>query len=292
MGALAYRQHGRVAHWQLVELGLSTSAIGRLVARGWFYRVHRGVYAVGHTRPTTSTRWWDAVLACGPGAMLSHRSAAAVHGLRRTSSQVVHVTVPAGGSYPNQRQIVVHRVRRLEPAEHTLVDGLPVTSVARTLLDMAAIVNSDLLDELLEAAERNKTLDTTAIDAVCGRGRAGSKALKRALSVYQPMPGWTRSKLERRAFKACVSAGIAAPAVNLWIEGMECDLAWVDGKVIVEVDGPIWHGTTLARHRDPRRDTILQLARYAVMRVPEWRLVYEPQAFAADVKALLRRGPP
>jgi hypothetical protein len=168
------------------------------------------------------------------------------------------VTVPGGG-HEDRDGIVLHRVRRLDPKDIAVVDGIPVTGVARTCLDMAAVVRADVPDDILEAAERNNVFDLAAFTAVCGRGRTGSKALKRALLLYRP------------------------------IAGCECDLLWEDGQLVVEVDGAAWHGTTAARHRDPQRDVRLQMADYAVMRVPESRLVHDITGVVADIDGLLKR---
>jgi hypothetical protein len=154
---------------------------------------------------------------------------------------------------------------------------------------MAAIVKADVLDDILEAAERNSTFDLAAFYAVCGRGRRGSKALKRALLLYRPIPGWTRSRLERRLFRALDRRGAPLPSVNLWIDDQECDLVWHDEELIVEVDGDVWHSTTAARARDPRRDARLQLAGFFTFRVPENRIVYEIDAVVDDVIDLVSR---
>jgi predicted transcriptional regulator of viral defense system len=285
---LAARQDGVVGHEQLHELGFPNDWIDHQVETGRLHVIFRGAYAVGHKRITWRGRLRAAILSCGPNALISHRTAAALHGLRRGGGGKIHVTVPGGG-HEDRDGIVLHRVRRLPPAERTTVDGIPATSVARTCLDMAAIVRSDVLTELLEAAERNKTFDLTAMLAVCGRGREGSKALKRALSLYQPIPGWTRSRLEKRLFTALRKRGAPLPGVNLWVEGQERDLVWHDQWLVVEVDGDIWHATTAAKTRDPRRDAQLQIAGYATFRAPENGIVHDIAGLVDDIVALLRR---
>jgi hypothetical protein len=167
------------------------------------------------------------------------------------------------------------------------VDGLPVTSVARTCLDLAARVHPATLDNLLEAAELNNTLDVTAFIAVCKRGRHGSAALKRALLRYQPT-GWTRSRLERKAIRELRKAGVRIRGVNVWIPeaAQEADLL-LDHETVVEIDGGEVHGTTAAKIRDPERDAKLQIAGYATIRIPEYRLVHETSAAIGDVVALL-----
>jgi very-short-patch-repair endonuclease len=288
VAVLAGTQDGVVGHQQLLDLGFSERWIQHRLVDGWLHQIFRGAYAVGHRRITWRGRYKAATLACGPRSLISHRSGGALHNLRRWSSPTVHVTVPGGG-HEDRDGIVLHRVRRLDPKDIAVVDGIPVTGVARTCLDMAAVVRADVLDDILEAAERNNVFDLAAFTAVCGRGRTGSKALKRALLLYRPIPGWTRSGLERRLFRALRKEDVPIPAVNKWVAGCECDLVWVDQQLVVEVDGAAWHGTTAARHRDPQRDVRLQMADYAVMRVPENRLVHDIAGVVADIDGLLKR---
>jgi very-short-patch-repair endonuclease len=288
---LAYRQHGRVSWWQLRELGMTEHQIKWRARTGRLHHVAYGVYAVGHTRPSYATNWAEAVLACGPGALLSHWSAAERHALRRRSGRRIHVTVPGGGRLDHDGY-VIHRVRRLEPEAAVIVDGIPTTSVARTCLDIAAIVGpGDTLGRLLEAAEDQRLLDLRAFEAVCGRGRAGSKALRRALALYEPVPAWSRSEWERRFYRELRTAGIRAPAVNLWIAGYEVDLVWLEERVIVELDSG-YHDTPAARERDPVRDAALQAEGFAILRVRQRRFEQEPEAVMASLRRLLTRGLP
>src|SRR5215217_5518345 len=213
---LAAAQDGVVEHDQLAELGFSDKWIEHRLDTGWLTGVFRGVYAVGHKRLTWRGRVRAAVLSCGPGAYASHHTAATLHGLWRRQAWVIHVTAPPGGREDREEGIVVHRIRNMRSVEKGEVDGLPVTSVARTCLDMAARVHPDTLDDMLEAAERNDTFDLTAFIAVCKRGRKGSAALKRALLKYQPT-GWTRSRLEKHAVRQLRNARVRIRGVNVWI---------------------------------------------------------------------------
>jgi predicted transcriptional regulator of viral defense system len=284
---LAADQDGVVEHDQLLALEVGEEWIKHKLRIGWLTIVFRGVYAVGHKRITWRGRLRAAVLSCGPGAYLSHHTAAVLHGLWRYWGGVIHVTAPPGGREDREEGIVVHRIRNMRAVEKGEVDGLPVTSVARTCLDMAARVHPDTLDDMVEAAERNETFDLAAFMAVCKRGRTGSAALKRALLRYQPT-GWTRSRLERRAIRELRQAGVRIVGVNVWIPeaDLEADLL-LEHKVVVEIDGGVVHGTTAAKIRDPDRDLKLQLAGYTPIRIPEYRLVHEPERVVADVKALL-----
>jgi hypothetical protein len=142
IAALARRQHGVVHHRQLIALGLSRQTIQRRVAARRLHPVHRGVYAVGHSRLTLRGRWIAAVLACSPGAALSHRDAGHLRNLRHSQNARIEVTVPAA-AHPRRPGLRVHRTT-LAPENLTIVDGIPVTSLARTLLDLAAILKPHL----------------------------------------------------------------------------------------------------------------------------------------------------
>src|SRR3954447_12957236 len=192
---LAAEQDGVVGRDQLVERGVAEDWIEHRLRIGWLTIVFRGVYAVGHKRITWRGRLRAAVLSCGPGAFLSHHTAGVLHGLWRYWGGAIHVTVPPGGREDRQEGIVVHRIRNMRALEKGEVDGLPVTSVARTSLDLAARVHPATLDGMLEASERNGAFHLHSFIAVCKRGRNGSAKLKRALLRYQPT-GWTRSRLE------------------------------------------------------------------------------------------------
>ena len=163
---LARRQHGVVDRSELVALGLSTTTLERWATEGRLHRLYRGVYAVGHTVLTVHGRWLAAVKACGPGAVLSHTSAAALWDLIRSSSPIIHVTTPNRGS---PRGLRVHRVRRLHPDDVALIDEVPVTSVARTLLDLADVLPPRRLIRAIEQAERLQIFDLSAINELVGR---------------------------------------------------------------------------------------------------------------------------
>lgn len=289
MAELAAVQDGVVGHEQLHDLGFSDDWIEYELRVGRLHVVFRAAYAMGHTRITWQGRYRAALLSCGPDAVLSHRSAVRWHNLKRWPGGAIHVTVPGGGREDRQPGLVIHRVRKVRDADMTIVDGLPVTSIARTLLDMAPIVRRETLDELLEAADNANVLDVTACTNVCGRGRAGSTALKRALVLYQPIPGWARSRLEKRAYRLIANEpDLPTPSVNTWIGKHEVDLRI--GDLVIEIDGGSVHGTRAAKERDPRRDVEIQLAGCEILRITEHRLVHEPQTYLDDVRRFLSRA--
>jgi hypothetical protein len=215
---LAARQHGVVALWQLTALGVSTSGISRRVADGRLRRVHQGVYAVG---PLDRRGYWmAAVLACGERALLSHRDAAMLWSLRRTSRTAVDVTAP-GTRRRRRPRITVHGSTELHPDDRAEVDGIPVTSVPRTLLDLAEVVPAEHLRRAYEAAERRELLDMRAVHELIARsnGRRGLSALL-ALLDYDPREAIeSKSDLESRFLDLVRDAGLPIPQLNVLVEG-------------------------------------------------------------------------
>jgi predicted transcriptional regulator of viral defense system len=291
LAQLAAQQHGVVALHQLRELGLSASAARSRVASGRLHRVHQGVYAVGHAVLAVEGRWIAAVLACGPGAALSHRSAASLWALRASTRPAIDVTVPrrTGLSRPG---IDIHRTTSLERADTTRVRGVPCTTVARTLLDLAEVVGRRELERACEQAEMLRVLDTRAVEDLLGRaeGRRGAPVL-RAILGEQTDDSLTRSELERRFLALCAAAGIPRPRVNAWIDldggGVEVDFLWEARRLIAETDGHRVHGTRRAFERDRRRDQRLALARWRVVRLTWRQITLDPDEVARTIAGML-----
>jgi predicted transcriptional regulator of viral defense system len=284
---LAERQHGVVARRQLMALELGPGAIDHRVACGRLHPVHRGVYAVGHPRLMATGLWMAAVLACGPDALLSHRSAAALWGLQSSAASRIDVTAP-GRRGRGRPGIMLHRVGRLQDEDRSSRDGIPVTTVARTLLDLAESVSPRQLGRALEEAERLRLLDLQALHSVRDRspGRQGLRALSILLADGRE-PLEVRSELERRFVELCREANLPLPALNAPVAGHEVDALWLRQRLIVELDGYAFHGTRAAFERDRARDLELQLAGYRVLRVTSRRLDRERPAVAAAVRSLL-----
>jgi hypothetical protein len=284
---LAEGQHGVVARRQLVALGFGRGAIDHRVAGGRLHPLHRGVYAVGHPRLTARGLWMAAVLACGPGALLSHRSAAALWGLQSSAASRIDVTTP-GRRGRGRPGIVLHRVGRLHDEDRLSRDGIPVTTVARTLLDLAESVSPDQLGRAFEEAERLRFLDLQALHSVRDRspGRQGLRALSILLADGRE-PLEVRSGLERRFVELCREANLPLPALNTAVAGHEVDALWPRQRLIVELDGYAFHRTRAAFERDPARDLDLQLAGYRVLRITSRRLDRERAAVPAAVQSLL-----
>ena len=283
----ASRQHGVIAYRQLRALGLEPGAIKHRVAAGRLHRVHVGVYAVGHRLLTANGHRMAAVLACGPDAVLSHRSAASLHALRQNARTAIDVTVPR----PRARSrlgIDVHRVKRLHPDDRTVVGGIPTTTVARTLLDLAELIRPSELENAFDEAERRRLLDLSSFEALFARssGRHGLGATRVAL--HRTTTAETRSELEAAFLRFCDTWNIPAPQTNVLVEGFVVDALWPEQKLVVELDGYAFHGTTrTAFERDRVRDADLQRAGYSVLRLTWRRLHEEPEPVAGTLHALL-----
>jgi very-short-patch-repair endonuclease len=251
--------------------------------------VHRGVYALGRPDLPVEGRWMAAVLACGSGAVLSHTSAAALHGLLSTARATVDVMIKrrVGIARPG---ITVHRSTCLEPAECARVRGIPCTGVARTLLDLAAVVASPVLERACDQAEVLGLVDWASVHELLStaRGRPGARRLREVLDAGEVGDNVPRSALERRLLAVCRRGGLPSPAVNQWLtvagEEMQVDFAWHAARVIVETDGFRTHGTRQAFQRDRRRDRLLGVAGWRVVRFTWDDVTGDPE----DVTRVLR----
>ena len=291
LAALATSQHGVVATWQLVELGFGRGSIGHAVAIGRLHRVYKGVYAVGHRSFGRDGRLMAAVLASGPGAVLSHRDAAALWELRPNNRRVVEVTV-AGGNRQGQDGITIHRTRSLEDDERTAIDRIPVTTVARTVLDLAEVVDRRQVARAFEEAERRRLFDLRAIEELARRhhGRRGVGVIRELIAeALEPPP--TRSELERLFLELCEEAGLPPPLVNTIVAGFEVDIVWPEARLVVELDSHEFHRTRAAFERDRVRDAALQVAGHRVLRVTHRRLTRDRARIVDELEALLGTAP-
>ena len=289
---MASRQHGVVSHRQLAALGLGRSAIRHRLDRGRLQLMHRGVYAVGRPAVGAHAAFIAAVFACGPRALLSHRSAAELWGLWRGSGSRIDVTV-AGSTRHDRGRLVIHRARALHPEDRALVDNIPVTSLARTMLDFAAVApRQRQVERALEEAERRQLFDLWAVERVLGRcrGHHGAGPLRAAIAEAAHSVPWTRSELEHQFLRFCRERGLPQPAVNQWVEKYEVDALWEEAKVIVELDSWTHHGPRPAFESDRKRDIKLHLARYRPIRVTQRRIEREADELEQEIRGLLALG--
>jgi very-short-patch-repair endonuclease len=278
---------------QLLAIGISHDSVRARVAAGRLHRVHVGVYAVGHTNLSQRGRWMAAVLAYGYGALLSHGDAAALQGIRKAGSGRIHVTVDTRAGLGRRDGLVPHRSRiRLEDRES--VDGIPVTSVPRTLLDLAEILDPQGLRRAYEEAARLELLDVRAIERLLARsnGRRGVSAL-RALLDYDPGPAAeTRSELERLFLNLVRAAGLPLPSVNVLVEGFLVDAYWPSARLVVELDGYEYHRGRPAFERDHAKVARLRLAGYEVLPLTHLQVSAQSAWVSGAVRSLLERPAP
>jgi predicted transcriptional regulator of viral defense system len=291
LGDLARRQHGVVSIRQLQQvLGYSRVGVKRMVDAGRLHRIAFGVYAVGHTDLSRHGECLAAVLAVGPGSLLSYHSAGWLWGLWVGSPVPIHVTATVTRHHPTPKGLVRHRARNIDEADRALVDRIPVTSVARTLLDLAWKLPSDQLRRVLARAEDLRLIDLEALHDVIerNRGHHGAKRLRFALATYE-RPIWSRSEFERRFVECLVDAGLPRPATG-WNEvGHELDVYWPDLRFGVELDSFATHGNREAFESDRERDLDFALAEIDTVRISERKFHREPDACVDLVATLLER---
>lgn len=283
---LAERQHEIVSRPQLLAAGVTDQMIRSRVARRTLTPLHRGVYKVGPGRPSRLGLFIAAVFAAGEGATLGYRSAGALCNLRPQNTGPVEIIVSRRGVKP-QRGIRIHTTRSLHPDDLTRRDGIPCTTPARTIVDLAAVLPSHAMRRVLENAQIERIFDLTAITAALNRapGRKGTGTLRTLLTDLAPEPPRTRSDFEAAFLTLIAQADLPSPTVNGYVNGYEVDFHWPDAKLIVETDGRGTHGTEVAFERDRQRDLELKLADWDVIRITWRQLTREPH----NVVALLRR---
>jgi very-short-patch-repair endonuclease len=283
---LAVRQHGLVTRRQLLEIGLHSRAIEHRMERGRLHPLYRGIYVVGHPNPSREGRWLGAVLSGGPGAVLSHQSAAALWGIRPTSRSRIDVTIPAGRS--STAKIQFHR-SSLPPDERAVKDGIPVTTVSRTILDLAAELPERAIERAINEAEVLHLWDEVALDHLLTRypRRPGARSVKTALAGRRAGTTRTRTELEERFLSLLAQETLPRPEVNAFLDGYEIDFLWRDRGLAAELDGRDVHSTLAAFERDRERDRILQAVGWRVIRITWRQLERTPEAVAADLRRLL-----
>jgi very-short-patch-repair endonuclease len=288
LAELAERQYGVVTREQLRLLGVGETGIRERLRTHRLHRLHRGVYAVGHRALPSKAHWMAAVLACGKGAALSHTAAAAHHEIRHSSAATVDVTVPARSGRRRRRGIRLHRSGRLGPEDVTVREGIPVTTVARTLLDLADVLNSQALKRAIDEAEYLRLLDLNALGAAVddNPGRRGAKLMAAARGPAE----LTRSTLEDRFLALIERHGLPRPRVGVHIGGYEVDFHWPEARLIVELDGFAAHGTRARFESDRLRDRRLARAGLRTIRLTANAIGYDEDAIAEELAEAVSRS--
>ncbi len=283
---IAVAQHGVVALEQLVALGLSHAAVRARVSAGRLHRVHRGVYSLAPVKLLSRNgHYMAAVLACGPGAALSHRSAAALLELIAWSPSKVDVSVPTPGGRSRRDAIRVHRATTLRPEDIVLVHRIPCTTVARTLLDLAEALDSAAVERALDQGAKTEVLDFNELKDQIARNqrRPAAAALQGILDAHAPGSTPTWNEFEKRMFALCRRIGLPDPEAQQWLDLgdgrplIRPDFMWRAQRVIVETDGWETHGKRRSFESDRRRDQRATLAGWRPIRVTWLHLTNESE---------------
>jgi hypothetical protein len=266
LAKLAARQHGVVTAEQLAALGLGRPAIAKRVQAGTLHRVHRGVYAVGHAKLSDKGRYMAAVLAAGEGAALAGLSAATLWRAWRRAVPEIHVLAP--GRPRRRTGLRVQGARHLDARDVTVHDGIPVTTIARTLVDLTDILTAPQIANVIHEAAFRRRFNAHATRAALARanGRPNLARLEKALAMNEAGSAGTKSDLEDRFVALIQSARLPEPAINEPVDGIEVDFRWPG--LVVEVDGS-GHARKRTRAEDRRRDRRLASKGYEIVRVPE-----------------------
>jgi very-short-patch-repair endonuclease len=253
---LAGRQHGIITRDQARAAGLTRQGTRRRVEAGRLIRLYDGVYAVGHTALTNHSCLIAAVFSCGPEALASHRAAGRLWGILR-GAQPIEVT--AARSRAPRQGITLHRSRLIHDEDRAGQQGIPVTSLARTLVDLAEVLPEQRLADAVHEAEVLRLFDLRKVQRVRERlpGRKGRHKLRRVLAAYKDVQPFSRNRAERLVLEVCEKHGLPTPRANTWIEEFEVDFYWPEEGLVLEFDGGAVHRTTRAFHEDRRRDRAL-----------------------------------
>jgi very-short-patch-repair endonuclease len=286
--ALAHGRHGLVTSRELAQAGLTPKAVRHRVRIGWLTRLHRGVYLVGPLESPLS-RPMAAVLATGRGAAVSHDSAAAVWQIRGQPAGVTDVLV-VRRDVRSREGIRVHRVSDFDERDLSSRHGVPLTTPARTLLDLATVLARGDLARAVEQAELRRMTNHEQLTALLTRSRS-HRGAARLEAVVDPGRQFTRSEAERRLLRLVKAAGLPTPAANTWVAGYEVDFLWPGERLVVEVDGYAFHSSRAAFERDRVRDADLQAHGYRVLRFTWRRLAAAPEAVITAIATALAARP-
>jgi very-short-patch-repair endonuclease len=288
---LAERQHGVVAHRQLIALGLGAGLIEDRVRSGRLLPLHQGVFAVGHRRIGLHGEWMAATLACGPAAVLSHGSALHLWGVRR-SRGAIEVSRVSGHRRPHGLRL--HQPRVIPPGDVTEHEGIPVTSLERALADTAGRFDDRQMERLLVEADRSGQLSWPTLQAVLDRpgGRKGIGRLRRIAAEVDPRAAETRSPPEVDFLALCRKSRLPLPQVNVIVEGRLVDFFWPQARLVVETDSYAYHGDRSAFERDHESTVALMAAGYTVRRTTCRMLERNPRPFMLLVRQALESEKP
>ena len=282
------RQHGQVERGQLRALGYTDEAVEHRLARGRLHPTRPRVYAVGRPIETREAEWMAAVLTCGADTALSDASAAALWAIREERERTIHVTVPPNRDV-RQPFLAAHRRSTLQPNEVTIHDGIPVTTPARTLIDLAIELKPHELEAAINQADKLDLVDPGAlrVEVSEGGGLSGVVRLRRVLD--RSTFSLTDSELERRFIPLAMRAGLPMPMTQQWLHGFRVDFHWPELGLVVETDGLRYHRTPAQQARDRLRDQTMTAAGLVVLRFTHAQVRYEPRHVEATLRQVARR---
>ena len=297
LAELAAEHHGVVARRELLALGFTSDEVQGMLGAFRLHPVHRGVYAVGHRRLAAHGRWMAAVLACGPYALLSHRTGAALASIRRTSQSRIEVTAPT------QRRAVAairpYSCSWLRPHDRRVIEAIPCASPALLLLQLAAVLPRRELERACDEAEVQQLFDLLAIEELLGRAGAcrGTARLRAVLGEHAIGTTLTRPGVEELALRLCDSVDIPRPVVNMRLTcrpgvAWEVDFLWRAQRLVLETDGERFHHTRRQIERDRRKESDLVRAGYRVLRATWLQIERDPRSVALMLRAAMAGADP
>jgi predicted transcriptional regulator of viral defense system len=297
VGRIAGAQFGVVSREQLEALGLTGDAAIKRAVSGRLYRVHQRVYSLTPRVMTERGRFMAAVLACGSGAVLSHRSAAYLWGLVDSWQEPIDVTAPnRRGRSPEG--VAAHRDGSVQPIDTTTLHGIPCTGVARTLLDFAAVAPEWEVRKVVAQAEVLRILDQPKLRALLRRSRRrrGVAQLRLILDTIHPQTKRTKSELERLFLRVCERGAVPEPEVNVWLDApngkrYQADFLWRDARLIVEADSRRFHDTDSSFVSDRKRQQQLELAGWRVSRCTWEEVERESRRLTVTIQGLIAQHP-
>jgi very-short-patch-repair endonuclease len=285
---LARAQHGVVARRQLLALGFTRGAIAHRLRTGRLHLVERGVYAVGRRELTPHGRWMAAVLACGEGAVLSHRSAAAVYGICAERRGAIEITVRRSGMV-HRDGLKVRRRPSLPEADVGTLRNIPITSPARTVIDLATVLGPKGLERAVNDADKLDLIDPETLrrEVDARPGVPGVRPLRRLLDRDTFV--LFDDELERLFLPLALESGLPLPRTREMVNGFEVDFHWPELRLVVETDGLRYHRTPSAQARDALRDQTHTAAGYARLRFPHFQVRHEPDHVRRVLRATVAR---
>jgi very-short-patch-repair endonuclease len=294
---LAARQHGVISRRQLLAVGLTSDQIDSRIAVGRLHRTWRGVYAVGRPALTTRGWWMAAVLTCGAGALLSHDSAAALWGIRAmkgdlqgqdSSPSEIHLSV-LGSATRSRAGLRVHRRSRMPDGDRTRRDGIPVTSPARTLIDLGTRLSKPRLERAINEADQLGLIDPETLRSAVEDhwGVDGVPALRKVLD--RRTFTLTDSELERRFMGLVDRAGLPRPLTQQRVNGFRVDFFWPELGLVIETDGLRYHRTPTQQSRDRVRDQVHTAAGLVTLRFTHAQVRFEPKVVIRTLRQVAER---